>query len=887
MQSVLCVASALCAGLAAAAEPATFTRKPTVTRDGDQVRIAFAVSAPTDVAVTVEDGNGRVVRHLVAGVLGQNPPAPLAPNSLAQTLVWDGKDDVGGRCRVVGGGAAPPTPNTQNPPPFVVRVRLGLKPEFEDFMLFDRDATPEVQNVAVAPGGNLYLFYRDPTANGNQGGVKVRLIDRQGRHVRQIVPFAADLPYEKVKATGAFRDADGRTVPNTHNWHSLSFYPDTIQARGRSLSPFACPVADATGRLYWIIDGGRLVALDADGGVPYPTYLSDPLFPMLKDVQGGRPALVLSTDGQSLYAAGIATGGYERNAPVPCVFRIDLTTRQAEVFLGKPEEKGASGSLFTSPRGLALAGGLLYVADPDANRVAVFNESTRELVGELKVELPHIVQVHPTTGAVYVCTYVPPTPAEAARGGPRHKDAFLIKFARGTADPGARGAYTFGRELYRLALPRTGLSPNAGTHRVALDASTDPPLLWAPGLPYGGKASRLSCYRDTGSAFERQDFPEPTGPWGDGPRDLLVDRARGDLYIKVQGERWRQFEERSGKLIRTVQFPKNFGGPYMGSAGAQLAVDSAGNYITHCWGDKSGLMRWSRDLKPLNWLGQETHRTDWGGMMTFQLHYLALRNDQMYVIKPVKGPHHLEVYDFGLNVLRRVVWNVRRGSNPRVDARGNVYITVPARPLDRDYPEFFDDKLPKMPDYVRSIGEGAYWYAYMYGSLVKFPPEGGAFQWAESEREKNDFTGLPDSIQAKPRIKFHHLGDGYYPHKVGEALGAEWLRFGYAPYAETYSAGTPVCMCEGSGFDVDPFGRVFYPNLCQFRVEVLDTNGNAIGTFGRYGNVDAKAEPGYTPLAWTTYVAVSDTHAYVNDTVNMRVARVRLGAAAEETASIP
>lgn len=43
-------------------------------------------------------------------------------------------------------------------------------------------------------------------------------------------------------------------------------------------------------------------------------------------------------------------------------------------------------------------------------------------------------------------------------------------------------------------------------------------------------------------------------------------------------------------------------------------------------------------------------------------------------------------------------------------------------------------------------------------------------------------------------------------------------------------------MCERAGFGVDSFGRVFYPNLGLFRIEVIDTNNNPITTFGKYGN---------------------------------------------------
>jgi hypothetical protein len=105
------------------------------------------------------------------------------------------------------------------------------------------------------------------------------------------------------------------------------------------------------------------------------------------------------------------------------------------------------------------------------------------------------------------------------------------------------------------------------------------------------------------------------------------------------------------------------------------------------------------------------------------------------------------------------------------------------------------------------------------------------------------------------------------------------------------SGNTSHCMCEGSGFDVDPFGRVFFPNLGQFRVEVVDTNNNPITTFGKYGNEDsggpaARVKKPDIPLAWPTYVAVSDGHAYVADTVNRRVVRVKLGYQADATCAI-
>ena len=73
---------------------------------------------------------------------------------------------------------------------------------------------------------------------------------------------------------------------------------------------------------------------------------------------------------------------------------------------------------------------------------------------------------------------------------------------------------------------------------------------------------------------------------------------------------------------------------------------------------------------------------------------------------------------------------------------------------------------------------------------------------------------------------------------------------------------------------------------------MIDTNNNPITTFGKYGNEDsggpnARVKKPEIPLAWPTYVAVSDQWAYVADTVNRRVVRVKLGYVAEEKCAIP
>src|SRR5262245_23399905 len=67
--------------------PFEFAEKPTVTRQGDRVTIAFAVKAACDVTIVIEDAGGKILRHLASGVLGDKAPPPLQKASLKQTIV--------------------------------------------------------------------------------------------------------------------------------------------------------------------------------------------------------------------------------------------------------------------------------------------------------------------------------------------------------------------------------------------------------------------------------------------------------------------------------------------------------------------------------------------------------------------------------------------------------------------------------------------------------------------------------------------------------------------------------------------------------------------------------------------------------------------------------
>jgi len=159
-----------------------FAERPNVSREGDKTTITFATKGWCDVTVAIEDPQGKIIRHLASGVLGQYAPEPLAWDSKKQTLIWDGKNDQG--------------TYVDDKDSLTVRVSLGLKPRFERSLFWDpkrrlgsweegtilvNTPTPLIQ---ARPEG-VYVFE-------GRGVDRLQLFDHQGRYVRTIYPFAAE-----------------------------------------------------------------------------------------------------------------------------------------------------------------------------------------------------------------------------------------------------------------------------------------------------------------------------------------------------------------------------------------------------------------------------------------------------------------------------------------------------------------------------------------------------------------------------------------------------------------------------------------------------------------------------------------------------------------------
>ncbi|MCX7803786.1 MAG: hypothetical protein N3A38_01220, partial [Planctomycetota bacterium] len=125
------------------ARKSAFARKPSVAKVEGGLAVEFEAEEETDATVTIWGPDGKAVRHLAAGLLGNNAPVPFSKGSKSQRVVWDMKDDFGR-----------PVP----PGNYTVKVGLGLKASLDRAVAGDPQRVPEVVGLAVGPDGTLYVL---------------------------------------------------------------------------------------------------------------------------------------------------------------------------------------------------------------------------------------------------------------------------------------------------------------------------------------------------------------------------------------------------------------------------------------------------------------------------------------------------------------------------------------------------------------------------------------------------------------------------------------------------------------------------------------------------------------------------------------------------------
>lgn len=817
----------LAASLAAASTP-EFAAAPTITGSGAQTRIRFAAAAACPVEVAILDAEGKVLRHLAAGLLGHTAPEPLKADALQQDLAWDGLDDRG---RPAAGAAT-------------VRVRLGLTATFERFIGENPGEITNVRGLVCTATGELLVYQVHGALHPSDNTLQCMLLSREGRYQRTILPYPAGLPPEKTPGLKRLALPDGRLVPYVYHGECRELLP------GAGDLPMSGPVVlpDGTALVGAILDAQmryaqagqqRLLRVNGDGSIPS----GGPLGAQLSASSRCGAFLAAAPDGRTIYATGFPGEGMKVDQMGHAVWRLDGPDAVPTVFVGRPTEPGAGEGRLKEPSDVAVdAAGVVYVADRGNDRIAAFAPDGA-FRGALAVTRPVRVEIHRKTGAIYVL------------GGPGADQ--LQKFASLSA----------AQPLLTQKLPT--FKNEAYTALLALDQSGPSPVLWvAPGSHYAG-FGLLRIEEKDGAFAAPVDMAKPLAGKGIGAvMSLACNKVDGNLVA-------------NGRLLDPQTGAWGKAPPVIVGTGVYpLDAGLDGNYYVQVYGNY--MLRFDGRLAPLPFATSpaDAPKDKKGGVKDHLTTSARVRGrgatanaaGEIFMIwqNDYSGTElnhiHLHNPDGSIKQEKWLQSDIRSVSSVRVDPKGNVYLALGLRPGDDRLPPGLKGLVsdgPKDPDAVGGMAT----YPLIYGSIAKFSPKGGAI--------RKSGEGAP--------------GNYAFSGKVAVS-GATWIYSGASPVDSwrTGSDTADICLCESPRFDVDGYGRSFFPDTARFRVGVLDTNGNELLFLGDYGNPDSGG-PGSAmpvpsiPIWWTECVAVGPDRVYIGDRLNRRIVVVKLAGACEKT----
>lgn len=933
-----------------------FTAKPSVTREGDKTTIRFASKGLCDVTVAIEDAGGKIVRHLASGVLGPNAPEPFQKNSREQAVVWDGKNDKG--------------EYVDKKDDLTVRVSLGLRARYEKSLFWEPrkrvsaggagDAWTEDVLPAPAPEG-VYVY------DGN-GVDHVRLFDHEGNYVRTIYPF----PAAKLKDVKGLEWRDyphGYSRPKKNGLNQTSF----LNSGGVNSKQFALPAAFSMavqGKQIALVKLS-LNRLSTDGSSGEPSLIGPKTwFNLLAD----RPwdasrgshfetrccpySAAFSPDGKRLYLAGYCCHtsarskfGKEWLGGVACVdYEGDA---EAKAFIG--DMKVSTG---LTPGVACDSKGNVYVSDFANDAVLVYT-SDAKLIKTIPAKKPTLLSVNPKSGEIYVFSW--------CLGGYIWGQLAALK---SVADKVITPTVTIfkslddPRQIASYPLPAVVATKGQGTGmwgdtkggtqvRAAVDFWTDPVTIWL--IPEGGRSFdpyadgvpiefRSAGWENSGMLLlqPREGKLEIKRNFGKetvaavkrasvmaGHQRLQVNPANQKLYVTepepgcgVGGGGFKSLTEidpATGR-VREIAIP-------LGTWAEDLAFDIDGRvylrqvypqrvmrYDPTSWREipwdygeeakdmtrdiTSALVLPARNTVCMSeggmWVsprGRVAVSCSTGGKGDDPLAALARKNQ----IMPTGKPYNPVVYpgrcfssitacvhiwdQHGKLVREDVVPGMSQVDGLAIDNADNVYVM----------------------SCISRVWNGKKHFNWLTGTVVKVQP--GKSKWL------SNLAGCPVPL---PKVDWPKRDPDIYGYTMGDVWveGAEWFYGGVGDCSLKIATG---CICwQQSRFTLDYFSRSFAPEMDQFSVAALDSNGNLIMRIGQYGNVDDGMPPANVPrglpasdgpmlappnprsiggdevaLMHGCHVAtMTDRYLYIGDVGNGRIVQVKLDYRAEEKAAM-
>lgn len=914
-----------------------FTEKPALTRNGDDVDIAFAVKAACDVTVAIENPEGKIVRHLASGVLGPNAPEPFQKNALKQTVRWDGKNDAG--------------KYVDNKPAHKIRVSLGLKAALDRVMNWDPKRRHGRQSPIFQATKDGMLVY-----DGGSSHDFIELYDHAGEYQRTLYPFPAGKIGKVEGLPTQTMPQDGQTLPRKPTFLQNTFLTsgnDYGYARGDKYRFEAESVnGDAHYGMYgnaatfMAVGGGRIVVGDqylcrlaedgSSGGLPFEgprcaLIVSNKAKPVNVPPRSGA----LSPDGKTLYLTGYNFCYYGRASndivtsgawdAFHCVMKMDLAgDKPPELFAGKAEvgKAGSDDNSFQIPISVAVdAKGRVYVADFLNDRVQVFGADGK-LLRKIPVKRPARLSIGAKTQDLFIFSWL--VHCKYLNEKPEQIPPKLHRFSN-LDDPKAAGVWDlpgdFDGGLRGYLYSGTGL-PYDGE----VDTSTEPPTVWLSrewsreNVLTRGKIAyhNIELYKPKGNKLEKlRDFdadikktlPRPTATRY-GRMRLYVNEATGKLYL-AEGttanekafKELVEFDPGTGafKIVPTPFDAEDMCFDMDGLAYFRT-MSVVGRFEPQTWREVP--WDYGDELKGVCTSSSSDRKTcdlasalalpsngDWhmGGMAVSPQGSLVVvagynkdpekRTDEKKTAAASTASYVLKMYP-GRNINSRA---------------GGVLINV----YDRKGKLVGEDLAPGMFD-LYGIGMDHAGHLYLLTSSTRM---------LDGKRYPNPWTGTVVKLDpAQARV--FSSGDKGIPLPLNESTqpkrppdvqhggtvqwieGTQWMYGGVGFCGKNTGQG---CACHNTRFVLDYFARSFAPEVERYSVAILDSAGNLVLRIGKYGNGDSAGPKSLEPLGGDevgllhgAYVAThTDRKLFIADPSNDRILSVNLLYNTEERLSIP
>jgi hypothetical protein len=861
-----------------------FAEQPKVLRTGDQVTITFATKGWCDVTVALEDPDGRIIRHLASGVLGENAPEPFLWNSTRQSLVWDGKNDQG---RYV-----------DDKESLALRVSLGLKPQFERTLFWSpkKRMSNACPLLSATPEG-VYLFE-------GRGVDFVRFFDHDGNYVRTIFPFPADKLERVVGLQTRTFPQDGKSLPV-----KTGFTQSSLLTSGTS-AILALPYkfGDGYGATAMAVQGHRMALcynllnrLSTDGATGGFKLTGPKVSKGARwsgyGGQGGGDEIIgpasaaFSPDGKTLYLTGYwwremyMGGGNTLHGVMKMDYEGDA---EPVMFAGEMKADGGEGNdaaHFCVPTSVACdSNGRVYVTDHMNDRIQIFDPQGR-LLKSIACPKPSKILINPKSGEIWVFSW----PAIGISNDILKRTGFdwdklpsrLIRFAS-FDDP-----RQIANAEFPLGVNSRGFFLMGPMVDVAVDWWAPAPTVWLIGrkhnisridVAWGGSGSYRGRDNDGWKNDGVRMLREKDGKWEE-QRSFAADAKEAVVRLKPPDfARQRLYAHpRTGKLY--VAEDSGFGKSFFQLieidpvSGKSKLVEMPFDAEDICF-DSEGMIYLRTDTLVVRYDFTSWREIPWDyGEERKNVYFSSISANRTAetVVSGLPTPGKrpvcwnqggMSVSPLGSLVVSCCNYHIKlqnRAENSSLWqnaigqlAEGKAYMPeiYPGRPRwqeahiwNRHGSLVAEDAIPgttilngieidRNGDlYVMAaanrILDGKPYWNEMAGTVMKLRPHKARVVSSNS----GDVPLAPEALPKRPPDIERGMGG------TGWVLGAEWM-YGGVGFGGFNGGPGGGCHCWNSKFCVDAFGRSFAPETDHFSVAVLDANGNLILRVGRYGNVD-------------------------------------------------